>query len=112
MANVRDMTGGSPAKNILYFALPLALGYVLQHLYQVADAAIVGKWVGVEGLAAVGAYSFIDASTLFAVGNGSSHTDRKNAFEVRTDGVVLRSPNGTRYKITVDNSGNLTTAAI
>ena len=65
-----------------------------------------------EGLAAVGAYSFIDASTLFAVGNGSSHTDRKNAFEVRTDGVVLRSPNGTRYKITVDNSGNLTTAAI
>lgn len=59
MANVRDMTGGSPAKNILYFALPLALGYVLQHLYQVADAAIVGKWVGVEGLAAVGASSSI-----------------------------------------------------
>lgn len=59
MANVRDMTGGSPAKNILYFALPLALGYVLQHLYQVADAAIVGRWVGVEGLAAVGASSSI-----------------------------------------------------
>jgi len=28
------------------------------------------------------------------------------------DGIVLKSPNGTRYKITVDNSGNLTTTAI
>jgi putative MATE family efflux protein len=35
------------------------LGYVLQHLYQVVDAAIVGRWVGVEGLAAVGASSSI-----------------------------------------------------
>lgn len=59
MANVRDMTKGSPARNILYFALPLVLGYVLQHLYQVVDAAIVGRWVGVEGLAAVGASSSI-----------------------------------------------------
>lgn len=59
MANVRDMTVGSPARNILYFALPLVLGYVLQHLYQVVDAAIVGRWVGVEGLAAVGASSSI-----------------------------------------------------
>lgn len=59
MANVRDMTVGSPARNILNFALPLVLGYVLQHLYQVVDAAIVGRWVGVEGLAAVGASSSI-----------------------------------------------------
>ena len=59
MANVRDITEGSPARNILNFALPLVLGYVLQHLYQVVDAAIVGRWVGVEGLAAVGASSSI-----------------------------------------------------
>ena len=57
MANVRDMTEGSPARNILNFALPLVLGYVLQHLYQVVDAAIVGRWVGVEGLSALGASS-------------------------------------------------------
>jgi putative MATE family efflux protein len=59
MANVRDMTVGKPARSILYFALPLVLGYVLQQLYQVVDAAIVGRWVGVEGLAAVGASSSI-----------------------------------------------------
>lgn len=66
-----------------------------------------------EGVSALGQYSYIDANTLFAVGNGSNHTARLNAFEVLKDGsIVLRSPNGTRYKITVDDSGNVTTAAI
>ena len=65
-----------------------------------------------EGASAVGQFSYMDSNTLFAIGNGSSHTARSNAFEVRTDGVVLKSPNGTRYKITVDDSGNLTTTAI
>lgn len=66
-----------------------------------------------EGVSALGQYSYIDASTLFAIGNGSNHTVRKNAFEVRKDGsIVLRSPNGTRYKIAVDDSGNITTAAV
>lgn len=66
-----------------------------------------------EGVSAIGQYSFIDANTLFAVGNGSSHVARLNAFEVLKDSsIVLRSPNGTRFKISVDDSGNLTTTAI
>ena len=65
-----------------------------------------------EGVSAIGSYSFIDASTLFAVGNGSSHTDRKNAFEVRSDGVVLKSPDGSRWLLSVDNSGNLSTTKL
>ena len=66
-----------------------------------------------EGASAVGQYSYMDASTLFAVGNGSSHTDRKNAFEVRNDGsIVLRSPDGSRWMLAVDNSGNLSTTKI
>ncbi|MBQ7146032.1 MAG: hypothetical protein IJR95_04610 [Lachnospiraceae bacterium] len=65
-----------------------------------------------EAGAAVGQYSDIDANTLFAVGNGTSHTARSNAFEVVSDGIVLRSPNGTRYKIAVDDSGNISTTAI
>lgn len=65
-----------------------------------------------EGVSALGSYSYIDANTLLAIGNGSSHTDRKNAFEVRSDGVVLRSPDGSRWKIAVDNSGNLSTTKI
>jgi len=29
-----------------------------------------------------------------------------------SDGIILESPNGTRYRVTVDNSGNLSTAAL
>ena len=65
-----------------------------------------------EAGAAVGQYSFIDANTIFAVGNGTSHTERKNAFEVLADGIVLPSPDGNRWKVAVDNSGNLVTTAL
>ncbi len=58
--NVNDMTVGSPARGILHFALPLVLGYILQQMYQVIDAAIVGRWIGVGALAAVGASSSIN----------------------------------------------------
>lgn len=65
-----------------------------------------------ESVAAVGQWSGIDSNTLFAVGNGTSHVARKNAFEVRADGIVLLSPNGTRYIVAVDNSGNLAATAL
>lgn len=61
-----------------------------------------------DGVAAVGKYSVLDANTLFAVGSGTSGR-RKNAFEVRLDGIVLASPNGTRWLIEVDNDGVLKT---
>lgn len=65
-----------------------------------------------EAGAVFGLWSKITSSTLFAVGNGTASTARSNAFEVLTDGIVLKSPNGTRYKISVDNTGNLTTTAL
>ena len=72
---------------------------------------------GNNGTSAVGIASQISSDTAFAVGNGifnsNGNITRSNAFEVTTDGgIVLKSPNGTRYKITVDNSGNLTTTAL
>ena len=66
-----------------------------------------------EGASAVGQYSYMGSSTLFAVGNGTSHTARSNAFEVTSDGgIVLKSPNGTRYKITVDNTGTISATSV
>lgn len=72
---------------------------------------------GSNGTGAVGIASFIDSNTAFAVGNGvfnsNGNITRSNAFEVTKDGgIVLKSPNGTKYKITVDDSGNLTTTAL
>lgn len=72
---------------------------------------------GNNGAGAVGIASEISSDTAFAVGNGvfnsNGNITRSNALEVLKDGtIVLRSPNGTRFKIAVDNSGNLTTTAI
>ena len=53
--NSRDMTEGDPIRLILAFALPLFLGNVFQMFYNMADAAIVGRFLGPQALAAVGA---------------------------------------------------------
>ena len=51
----QDMTKGNEASQIVRFALPLLAGNLLQQLYNVADTAIVGKQLGDDALAAVGA---------------------------------------------------------
>lgn len=72
---------------------------------------------GNNGASAVGIASEISSDTAFAVGNGvfnsNGNITRSNALEVKQDGsIVLKSPNGTKYKITVNDSGNLTTTAL
>ncbi|WP_298453739.1 MATE family efflux transporter [uncultured Prevotella sp.] len=59
MANINDMTVGSPTRDIIHFAVPLICGYILQQMYLIIDAAIVGRFIGVNALAAVGASSSI-----------------------------------------------------
>lgn len=55
MAKTVDMTVGNPTKHILSFALPLLLANFGQQMYTIVDAAIVGRGVGVQALAAAGA---------------------------------------------------------
>ena len=55
MSRVTNMTTGNPTKLILTFAIPLILTNLGQQFYMIADAAIVGRGVGVKALAAVGA---------------------------------------------------------
>ena len=50
----KDMTTGSPMKNIIRFCLPLMLGNLFQQLYNMADTIIVGRFVGKIALSAVG----------------------------------------------------------
>ncbi|GAA1851928.1 MATE family efflux transporter [Myceligenerans crystallogenes] len=51
----RNLTAGPPARLIVRFALPLLAGNLFQQLYQFTDAIVVGRLVGVDALAAVGA---------------------------------------------------------
>ncbi|WP_133014667.1 MATE family efflux transporter [Clostridium cuniculi] len=50
-----DMTKGNPVKLILLFSIPLLIGNVFQQFYSMVDTIIVGRFVGVDALAAVGA---------------------------------------------------------
>ena len=51
----KDMTKGSPMRLILGFAVPLLFGLVFQQFYSMVDTIIVGQYLGVDALAAVGA---------------------------------------------------------
>ncbi len=55
-----DLTTGSPLKTILTFGIPIILGNLLQQLYNAADAVIVGRFIGLQQLGAVGATSSLN----------------------------------------------------
>lgn len=52
---MKDMTQGSPIRLILEFTLPMIFGFLFQQFYNMADTVIVGRFLGVKALAAVGA---------------------------------------------------------
>ena len=60
---MKDLTKGNPAKVMLQFAIPVALGNLFQLAYSIADTRVVGSVLGESALAAVGATTSI--STLF-----------------------------------------------
>lgn len=65
----RDLTQGSVTKTILLFAGPMILGNLLQQCYTIADTLIVGKFLGVDALAAVGStYTLVTFLTSILIG--------------------------------------------
>ena len=58
-AKIKDMTTGSPLPLIVSFALPLMVGNIFQQLYTVVDTMVVGKALGVDALAALGATDWL-----------------------------------------------------
>ncbi len=61
-----NMTKGSPAKLIFFFAIPFLIGNLFQQFYNIADTVIVGRILGMNALAAVGATG---SFTWFAMGS-------------------------------------------
>lgn len=55
----KDMTSGSLWDKILFLAIPIAFSGILQQLFNAADVAVVGQFVGKEAMAAVGANSSV-----------------------------------------------------
>jgi putative MATE family efflux protein len=63
---MKDLTTGSEGRNIFRFALPMLVGHLFQQLYTFVDQIIVGRFLGKEALASVGA-SFPVIFTLIAL---------------------------------------------
>ena len=57
---LKKMTEGNPFSLLLFFSFPLMAGNLFQQLYTVVDTAIVGKVLGVDALAAVGAVDWLN----------------------------------------------------
>lgn len=55
----KNMTVGNPGKQIIFFAMPLMIGNVFQQLYTFVDTMVVGKALGINALAALGATEWL-----------------------------------------------------
>ena len=75
MNRTRDITEGVIWKQILDFFFPILLGTFFQQMYNTADTIIVGRFVGTQALAAVGATSaFISLVNGFFIGLSTGAT--------------------------------------
>lgn len=61
---MKNLTEGKPLKLIFFFAVPLMFGNLLQQLYTIVDTMIVGRFVGVDALAAIGGADWINWAIL------------------------------------------------
>lgn len=69
----KDLTAGSPMRLIIRFAVPTFLGLLFQQFYNMVDAMIVGKFLGVDALAGVGstgAINFVVLGFCMGICNG------------------------------------------
>ncbi|MGN0674249.1 MAG: MATE family efflux transporter [Oscillospiraceae bacterium] len=73
MTASKDLTRGKPMSLILGFGIPLLFGFLFQQFYNVADTAIVGRFLGSNALAAVGstgAVNFLIIGFVMGICNG------------------------------------------
>ena len=69
---MKDLTTGNEGRLILNFATPMLIGNIFQQTYNIVNAIIVGKFLGKEALAAVGAsFPIIYAVIALVIGIGS-----------------------------------------
>lgn len=66
-----NMLTDSPGRTMFFFALPMIMGNLFQQFYNIMDSVIVGRFVGEEALASVGAsYSVTNVFIAIAIGGG------------------------------------------
>ena len=92
MARVTDMTHGRPIRLILLFSLPLMLGSVFQQLYTIVDTIIIGRGVGMQALASIGAADWINWLVLWdcrALRRALRFSRHRSSVRAHTTGCVV-----------------------
>ena len=88
----QDLTQGNITKTMIYFALPMILGNLLQQFYNVADTLIVGRFLGRDALAAVGsAYTLMTFLTSILLGLSMGAGAPFSIYQGRSDTERLRT---------------------
>ncbi len=64
-----DMTQGSPVRLLILFAIPMWIGGIFQLMYNLVDTIVVGRFVSIDALAAIGAAASTSMFIMF-MGNG------------------------------------------
>lgn len=64
---IKNMTTGNPTKALVYFAMPMLIGNIIQQLNITMNAMMVGRHVGVNELAAIGASTSLNFLFLSAI---------------------------------------------
>ena len=78
--NVMDMTEGNITKQLMLFSVPMLLGNLFQQIYNLVDSVVVGRVVGPNALAAIGAtgsVTFLFIALCNGMGSGGG-IDRKS----------------------------------
>lgn len=66
-----SMITDSPGRALIWFAIPIMLGNLFQQLYNMVDSIVVGKFVGEQALASVGAsFAITNVFIAIAIGGG------------------------------------------
>lgn len=94
-----NMTTGSPALLLIKFALPMLIGGIFQQVYNLADSVIVGRMIGSQALASIGATSSV-TFLFFALCNGISSGGgiiTSQSFGQGSDTAVKKSIANTAY---------------
>ncbi len=97
------MTEGNVLAHILMFALPMFVGNLFQQLYNLVDSVVVGRFVGADGLAAVGAtgsVTFLFFALCNGIGNGGG-VITSQFFGTRDDNNVRKTMINTAYIMSV-----------
>lgn len=79
-----DMTQGEPAKLLILFAIPMLIGGIFQLMYNMVDTVVVGRFVNVNALAAIGATSSTTSLILFV---GQSMTNAASVIISQAEGA-------------------------